>query len=158
MKKKLLCTSETFILTYNTYIPLYFWCRAKAFSLNMSLLLGVSLLLFVYNKPIMYHLLFESLWLAHLFWRNLFFVFHGYFIVINNKIKHMQLQAFKYFKNWNKIWLLKSIYFSILFFLAMLCGKQDLSSSTRDWTQAPGSWSADSYHWTAREVPKQSLW
>ena len=89
MKKKFLCTSETFILTYNTYIPLYFWCRAKAFSMNMKLLLGVSLLLFVYNKPIMYHLLFDSLWLAHLFQRNLFFVFHEYFIVINNKIKNL---------------------------------------------------------------------
>ena len=40
-----------------------------------------------------------------------------------------------------------------IFFLATPRSLQDLSSSTRDRTQAPGSESAKSNHWTAREFP-----
>ena len=160
MQKKFLCISETFILTYNTYIPLYFWYRAKAFSLNTSLLLGVSLLwlFFVYTKPIMYHLLFDSSRLAHLFQRNLFFVFHEYCIAIKQQNQTFATQSFRILEELKQNQAFKINLFFYFVFLAMLCGKQDLSSSTRNWTQAPWSQSAKSYCWTAREVPKQNLW
>ena len=42
----------------------------------------------------------------------------------------------------------------LFFFLVALRGMQDLSSPTRDWTHAPCSGSAESCHWTTREVPR----
>ena len=41
----------------------------------------------------------------------------------------------------------------LLLFLALPCAFWDLSSLTRDWTQALGNKSRESYHWPTREFP-----
>lgn len=155
--KKILIYFRNFY--FNTYIPLYFWYRAKASSLTMSLLLGVSFFFFfcIYQTH-MYHLLFDSSWLAHLFQRNLFFVFHEYFIAIKQQNQTFATQSFQILKELKQNLAFKIYLFFYFVFLAMLCGKQDLSSSTRKWTQTPWSQSAESYCYTTREVPKQNLW
>lgn len=106
----------------------------------------------------MYHLLFDSSWLAHLFQRNLFFVFHEYFIAIKQQNQTFATQSFQILKELKQNLAFKIYLFFYFVFLAMLCGKQDLSSSTRKWTQTPWSQSAESYCYTTREVPKQNLW
>ena len=42
----------------------------------------------------------------------------------------------------------------IYLFMAMLCGLQDLSSLTRDWTWALAVKTISPNHWTTREFPK----
>ena len=45
----------------------------------------------------------------------------------------------------------------LLFFLVMQHSTWDLSSLTSEWILAPCSGSAESYHWTSREIPRSSF-
>ena len=45
----------------------------------------------------------------------------------------------------------------ILYFLVLLCSFQDLSSLTRDWTQAPAAKALSPDHWATGEVPTRAV-